>query len=207
LENYGNRTVEVVFESPYSTAALPDDACLLRTIAGGDSGAVQALYDLHGSRCFALALRMLSQDHGAAEDVVQEVFMRVWRSAGSYDAERASVQSWLLRITRNACIDLMRGRASRPAIAGDSTMSELPASDDVWRDVAHRLTGETIRAALDTLPAEQKEAINLAYFEGLTCQEIAQRTGIPLGTVKGRLRLGLHKLRSVLGAEATRLYA
>lgn len=86
-------------------------------------------------------------------------------------------------------------------------MFEAPASDDVWRDVAHRLTGETIRAALNGLPVEQKQVINLAYFGGLTCQEIAQRTGTPLGTVKGRLRLGLHKLRSLLGAEATQLRA
>lgn len=186
---------------------LREDAALLRSIAGGDSAAVEILYDLYGSRCFGLARRMLSQDDAAAEDVVQDVFVRAWRSAGRYDAERASVQSWLFQITRNACIDLLRARASRPASAGDSTMFEAPASDDVWRDVDQQLTGEAIQAALHGLPLGQNEALRLAYFEGLTCEEIARRTSTPLGTVKGRLRLGLNKLRSALSEEVAQLHA
>jgi len=183
-----------------STPLVTDDSIMLGTMAQGDSAAVEALYDLHGSQCFGLALGLLAHDFGAAEDVVQEVFVRAWRSASSYDADRASVRTWLLRITRNACIDLIRRRAARPALEWDGQTWEAPAANDVWSEVAQSLTREDVRAALNALPVEQKRAIELAYFEGLTCDEIAQRTGVPLGTVKGRLRLALHKLRNTFRA-------
>lgn len=182
------------------TAAGPRDDELIEAIRGGDAGALAVLYDRHGRQCFAVAYRVLD-DGGAAEDAVQEAFLAVWRQAGSYRPERGAVRTWLLAIARNAAVDRRRGRHARPL--GDVPLDGVEArlateEDDTFAIVASGLLREQVRAALAALPAGQRQAIELAFFHGLTHQEIAERTGLPLGTIKGRLRLGLHKLRVVL---------
>ena len=191
-------------------AAVPDavvgptDEELLAGLAAGRLEALDTLYDRYRAMAFGIARRITSDD-ALAEDVVQEAFLGAWRSAERYAAGRGSVRTWLLSIVHHRSIDAVRRR--RPA-------SELPAEvegqrtpepltmPDVWGDVAQRLDRETVAAALATLPEVQRETIELAYFGGLTQQEIASRTGVPLGTVKGRVRLGLASLRRVLEGEA-----
>jgi RNA polymerase sigma-70 factor (ECF subfamily) len=179
---------------------LLDDASLLRSVGHGDNSALHTLYDLYGPRCFGLALRLLSHDQGAAEDVVQDVFVRVWQCAHMFDGERGSARAWIMASTSNACVDRVRHRARRLTPISGAVIADVPDPTDVWRDVAQRLAAEEVRAALNSLPREQKVAIELAYFEGFTCTQIAGYTGAPLGTVKERIRLGLRKLRVVLVA-------
>jgi RNA polymerase sigma-70 factor (ECF subfamily) len=174
-----------------------DDRALGRALARCEIGALETLYDRYAALAFALAYRMLG-DRESAEDIVQESFLNVWRHADRYDDQRSSVQSWLLSIVRHRCIDKLRSQSARPQVTRSDDALDLPAASDVWSDVAQRLTHDDIRAALQRLPAEQREAIELAYFGGYTHIEIAERMGIPLGTVKGRLRMGLQKLRQLL---------
>ena len=172
-----------------------DDALLLRHVAAGDTGALRALYSRYGAVIFGLALRTLG-DRQLAEDCVQEVFVTAWRSAGRYDPRRASVSTWLFAIARNKTVDALRRRSRRPA-------EPLPERwpDDKAPDAAELVAagdqGRRVASALAELPPHQLEAISLAYFEGLTQAEIAARLGVPLGTVKGRLRLALELLRTL----------
>jgi RNA polymerase sigma-70 factor (ECF subfamily) len=179
----------------------PSDEALLTRISRGDSDALGVLYDRYARVAIAIAYRVLGE-HGAAEDVVQEAFLAVWRRVDSFDPSRGSVRSWLLTIIRNGAIDRRRGRHARALqdTALDDVAFRLTTGDEETFDtVASSVEAERVREALSTLPPEQREAIELAYFGGLTHQEIAQRTGAPLGTIKGRMRLGLHKLRGSLG--------
>jgi RNA polymerase sigma-70 factor (ECF subfamily) len=155
------------------------------------------IYERYKTVSYSLALR-ITTDPALAEDVVQDAFLGAWRNAGRYNAARGSVRTWLLAIVHHRAIDLLRRR--RPA-------SELPESDlpppslvlpDIWPEVAGRLDRERIRQALGSLPDPQREAIELAYYGGLTQQEIAARTGAPLGTVKSRVRLGLLQMRGLI---------
>ncbi|MGH2538073.1 MAG: RNA polymerase sigma factor [Candidatus Promineifilaceae bacterium] len=185
-------------------ATLSDEE-LMAQVAGGDEGALEALYDRYASAALGLAVRLLS-DRGAAEDVMQEAFLRVWRHAGSFRAERGSFTKWLFSITHRLAIDSLRRFSSRPEPARDEReMERLLAAPDAGANVAEdaRLEIERgrVRAALTGLPPEQKQVIVLAYFQGLTRQEIAQVTGAPLGTVHTRARLGLQKLRLALEPE------
>ena len=167
-------------------------------LAGGDLGALERLYDQYGAMSFSVAYR-ITGDRASAEDVVQEAFLGAWRNAGRYVDARGSVRTWLLSIVHHRAIDAVRRR--RPT-------SELPESEagvplalvmpDTWTEIAASLDRETVRAALATLSDVQREAIELAYFGGLTQAEIAERTGAPLGTVKGRMRLGLDALRAAM---------
>ncbi|HET9017141.1 MAG TPA: sigma-70 family RNA polymerase sigma factor [Thermomicrobiaceae bacterium] len=173
---------------------------LVRAIAGRDADAMVALYDRYGRLAFALAYRILA-DGSAAEEVVQDAFLRVWRQAAGFDPGRGTLRSWLLTIVHHRAIDVLRRRAGRGA--GDVELEAVEyglAGPDVWGEVAAKLQREQVRAAVAALPPEQRLAVELAYFEGLTHVEIAERTGAPLGTVKGRLRLGLKKLQETLGA-------
>ncbi len=165
----------------------------------GDHDALGELYDRHGRTVYSLALRVL-RDQGDAEDIVQEVFSQVWRQAGKYDRGRGSVIAWLLTLTRSRAIDRLRGRKSRPEPIGDeSLLSDLaaggPSADEqlTWAGHATR-----IRTALDGISTLQRAAIELAFFEGLTHAEIAERLELPLGTVKTRIRQGLLTLRDRL---------
>ncbi len=176
------------------------DNALLAAVARGEHGAFAELYDRYSYLAVAVAVRIIN-DHGAAEDAVQTAFLSIWRRAGSFRSGSGSVRGWLLTIVRNAAVDRRRGRHGRAF--RDSPLDEAAfwlATDDneTFDAVAALGEAERIRAALQTLPSGQRAAIELAYFRGLSHQEIAEWTGTPLGTVKGRMRLGLHKLRASL---------
>jgi len=178
------------------------DEQLLQQVAKGDADALATLYDRFRKSAYSLALRILG-DQGAAEDVVQESFLGIWRNAGRYSTVRASARTWILSIVHHRAVDALRRR--QPA-------TDLPDSDappplslvmpDVWPEVAGRLDREQVRRALGRLSPPQREAIELAYYGGLTQQQIAAQTGAPLGTVKSRVRLGLLALRHALISEA-----
>jgi RNA polymerase sigma-70 factor (ECF subfamily) len=170
------------------------DETLLAALSD-DVGALDLLYERHAPAAMGLAMRMLP-DREAAEDVVQEAFVALWRHARSYAPARGSVRTWLLGIVHHRAIDRLRGR--RPTEALPEEVRADPAETDVWSQAAQRLDREEIRRALAALPAEQREAIELAYFSGFTQAQIASALGVPLGTVKGRLRLGLARLRALL---------
>jgi RNA polymerase sigma-70 factor (ECF subfamily) len=171
----------------------------MRQVAAGEIGGLETLYDRYHTMAYALALRITTET-GLAEDVVQDSFLGLWRNAGRYAEDKGSVRGWLLAIVRHRAIDSMRRRKNGVAIA-DETEEPLPAAltlPDIWPEVAGRLDAEQVRHALAKLPEAQREAIELAYFDGLTQREIATKTGAPLGTVKSRMRLGLVSLRREL---------
>jgi RNA polymerase sigma-70 factor (ECF subfamily) len=180
------------------SAASPGDDQLIAAVAQGDHPALLALYDRHGRVAYGLAYRILN-DAGAAEEAVQDAFVRVWRRAASFDPARGVGRAWLLTIVHHCAIDLVRRRAGAPpVVAGLDEVAERQAVPDAWSDVAGKLESERVRGAVATLPGEQRRAIEMAYFDGLTHREIAERDGLPLGTVKGRLRLGLRRLYGML---------
>ena len=189
-----------VAPAPLDPAA--SDEAVLAAIARRDVAAVAALYDRYGARAYALAYRIL-RDRGAAEDVVQDVYLGVWRRAGSYRPGRGSVRTWLLASVHHRAIDRLRGTAGRAR--RDVPLDEaapVPAGDDPWRAVEATLQREAIRRGLDGLPSEQRRALELAYYGGYTQTQIGELTGVPLGTVKGHMRQGLRKLREVLADAA-----
>jgi len=182
------------------TASAVDDAdrAVLALVADGQLDSLQDLYDRYKTMAYSIALRITS-DASLAEDVVQDAFLGIWRNAGRYVEGRGSVKTWMLSIVHHRAVDAVRRR--RPT-------SELPEREavpppalqlpDIWHDVAAGLDREAIAGAMATLSDVQREAIELAYWGGLTQQEIAARTGAPLGTVKSRVRLGLLALRRAL---------
>lgn len=172
------------------------DAALVRRILDGDEAALGTLYDRYGSLVYSVANRIL-RDTGAAEEVLQDIFHRLWRAAASFDAERGSLGSWLLVMARNRSIDRLRRRG--PA-AEDPVESLPPAILNIESDAARDEMVARVRRALEELPEPQRKAMELAYFEGLTQSEIASHTGDPLGTVKTRLRTALASLRKALGS-------
>lgn len=183
-------------------ASLQTSNTLIRAVAEGDDAAMAVLYDRYAQAIYSLALRVVRQP-GVAEEVVQETLVRVWRAAPTYEGGPAGFEAWLFRIARNLCIDQLRRQRVRPEI--DEPMqpeaqdeNPLDTLADTATDVAEavwtRLRRVQIREALAALPSEQRRALELAYFEGLSHREIAERLGEPLGTIKTRLRLGLQKL-------------
>ena len=174
------------------------DNDLIAAVARGDHPALLALYDRYGRVAYGLAYRILG-DAGAAEEAVQDAYLRVWRRAATFDASRGGVRSWLLTIVHHCAIDLLRRRAGAPpVVAGLDEMADRQSVPDAWSEVSGRIESERVRTAVETLPGEQRRAIEMAFFEGLTHREIAERDGLPLGTVKGRLRLGLKRLSGLL---------
>lgn len=168
-----------------------------------DPGAVDELYALIGRRAFGLAYRVLG-DSSAAEDAVQEAFLALWRQAATVDGGRGRVDSLLMTLVYRRSIDALRKRERRNHISG--TMPDEVVDHDaaeLFEQVADALTHERVVESMGLLPVDQKVAIELAYFSGLTHSEIARRTGVPLGTVKSRLRLGLLRLRADFGIEET----
>ncbi len=177
-----------------------DDEAIILAIQRRDHTALATLYDHYGGLAFGVAYRILGE-RGVAEDVVQDAFLAVWRRAESFQAGRGTLRSWLMTIIHNGAIDRRRGRHRRELehVDLDTVHYRLQTdAEDTFATVAERLDAEHVREAIRGLPGEQREAIELAYFSGLTHQEIAEQTGTPLGTVKSRLRLGLHKLRREL---------
>ena len=175
------------------------DEELLAAVGRRDEAAVAALYDRYGRLAFSLAYRILG-DQGAAEDVVQDAFLSVWRRAASFQPGRGSVRTWLLSIVHHRAIDRLRGTAGRAR--RDTALEEVDrvaALDDPWREVELTLQRDVLKKGLATLPEEQRRTIELAYFGGYTQTEIAGAMGVPIGTVKGRMRIGLQKLRALLG--------
>ncbi len=176
------------------------EAELMHQIAAGELSALESLYDRYRSTAYALALRVTG-DVGLAEDVVQDSFVGVWRNAGRYAETRGSVRGWLLAVVRHRSIDVLRRRRNDTALAESEDPVTTPAVltvPDIWPEVAGHLDAQQVRIALGTLPVAQRQTLELAYFEGLTQREIAQRVGVPLGTVKSRMRLGLLALRREL---------
>jgi RNA polymerase sigma-70 factor (ECF subfamily) len=174
------------------------DRAVLARVAGGELDALEELYDRYRTMAYSIALRVTG-DATLAEDVLQDAFLGAWRHAGRYVEGRGSVKTWLLAIVHHRAIDAIRRR--RPTTTLPEREDVPPPAltvPDLWGEVAAGLDSETIRGALAALPEAQREAIELAYFGGLTQQEVAARTGAPLGTVKGRMRLGLLAMRRTL---------
>ncbi len=171
------------------------DEDLVSLAEGGDAGAFAGLYDRHSRAAYSLAYRMMGERQ-AAEDLVQDVFLKVWRGAGSYRAARGSVRTWILSIVHNRGIDQLRSSASRRRVQ-DRVEASTPRSQpseafaETWRNSQR----EQVREALRTLPPEQLKILELAYFSGYTQVEMADLLDLPLGTVKGRMRLGLQKIK------------
>lgn len=174
-------------------------------MADGDGTALTDLYDRHGRSVYALASRILG-DPAEAEDLTQDVFTLAWKNAARYDPARGAVAAWLLVTTRTRAIDRIRARRSRPQSGSDDDgrkMAAIPdGSPSVDVIVATSQDAARVRGALADLPVDQRDALELAYFQGLSHSEIAERTGIPLGTIKTRIRSGLQRLRDVMTPDA-----
>ncbi len=169
-------------------------------IGDKDPEAFAVFYDRHGGVAFSLAYRIVGE-RAAAEDVTQEAFISVWRSGARYDRARGSVRTWMLGIVRNRAIDLLRSKAGRAPnldFDDDSILEQRPAVEQTEDEALRHETTAELRGAMGDLPGEQSKVIELAYFGGFSHSEIAEMLGLPLGTVKGRMRLGLEKIRSEL---------
>jgi RNA polymerase sigma-70 factor (ECF subfamily) len=187
------RTRELVADDGRTqTSATLTDRDLVMAVGEGSQAAFGALYDRYAALALGVASRVV-HDRGIAEEVVQDAFLALWRRAGSYHADRGEPRSWLLSIVTHRAIDYVR-RSGHADV--ELTEAMLPTPDgDVWLQTARQLDREAIASSLAELPREQREPIELAFVAGLTHAEIAARTSLPLGTVKGRVRLGLARLR------------
>jgi RNA polymerase sigma-70 factor (ECF subfamily) len=166
------------------------DGALLSAIRSGDEQAMASVYDRYSSIVYSVALRVLG-DTAAAEDILQEVFMQLWRNPGAFDSSRGNLPAWLAVITRNRAIDLLRKRRPETDIE-DVVVSVEP---DLASGAERSRALQKIRGTLDAMPQPQRSALEMAYFEGLTHSEISQKTGEPLGTIKTRIRAGLVAMR------------
>jgi RNA polymerase sigma-70 factor, ECF subfamily len=187
---------------PTRPGSISADEDLISLVQSRDPHAFATLYDRHSRAAYSLAYRMMGEPQ-AAEDLVQDAFLKLWRAAASYRAERGSVRSWLLSIVHNRAIDQIRSLSSRRRMqekveASAPRVQPSEAFKESWRNAQR----EQVREALKNLPAEQLKVLELAYFGGYKHVEIAELLGLPLGTVKGRMRLGLKKMRGLLLVEA-----
>jgi RNA polymerase sigma-70 factor (ECF subfamily) len=176
------------------------DEELMQLVYRGNATAFEVVYDRHADAAFSLAWRICGQ-RALAEDVVQEAFLSLWRSGARYDRSRGSVRSWTLGIVHNRAIDALRRRSvrERGLVEDEGIEERIAAPERTDVEFARRDEAREVRDALEQLPAEQSHVIELAYFGGLTHVEIASRLNAPVGTVKGRMRLGLAKMRMALG--------
>ena len=182
------------------------DEDLMQYVRRGEAVAFEVVYERHATAAFSLAFRMTG-NRNAAEDVVQEAFLSLWRSNARYDRTRGSVRTWVLGIVHNRAIDALRrsvGHDKRRA-SDEGLEERFEATERTDVEVARREEAREVREALTTLPAEQSRVIELAYFGGFTHTEIASMLDTPVGTIKGRMRLGLTKLRAQLGGLAAEL--
>jgi RNA polymerase sigma-70 factor, ECF subfamily len=176
------------------------DEELMPLVGRRDPEAFEVLYDRHGGAAYSLAYRIVGNP-AAAEEVTQEAFISVWRSGARFDAARGSVRSWLLSVVRNRAIDFLRskaGKAPKLDFDDDSALEQRPAAERTEEEALRRETAVEVRGALGKLPGEQSKVIELAYFGGFSHSEIAEMLQLPMGTVKGRMRLGLEKIRGEL---------
>ena len=176
------------------------DEELMPLVGRKDPEAFEVLFDRHGGAAYSLAYRIVG-DRAAAEEVTQEAFISVWRSGARFDAARGSVRSWLLSVVRNRAIDFLRSRAGKaPKLTfdDDAVLEQRPAAERTEEEALRRETATEVRGAIGNLPGEQAKVIELAYFGGFSHSEIAQMLNLPMGTVKGRMRLGLEKIRGDL---------
>jgi RNA polymerase sigma-70 factor (ECF subfamily) len=176
------------------------DEELMPWIGRKDPEAFEVFYDRHGGAAFSLAYRILGE-RGAAEDCIQEAFISIWRSGGKFDAARGSVRSWTLSIVRNRAIDVLRskaGKAPKMTFDDDEIIESRPSGELTDEEAMRHETATEVRGALSQLPDDQSKVIQLAYFGGFSQSEIAGMLNVPLGTVKGRMRLGLEKIRGEL---------
>jgi RNA polymerase sigma-70 factor (ECF subfamily) len=172
-----------------------EDAALLASIQSGDQDAMSRFFGRYSSMVYSVALRVL-KDPGEAEDVLQEIFIQVWKNPGAFVSGRGSLGGWLVVVARNRAIDVLRRR--RPSEPVE--LFALPSATNLANEAERSVLMEKIRGAMHTLPVEQQKSVELAFFEGLSHSEIAAKTGDPLGTVKTRIRLALLTLRKVLTA-------
>jgi RNA polymerase sigma-70 factor (ECF subfamily) len=171
------------------------DEDLMVLVGGGDDDAFAALYDRHCRLAYSVAHKLTGEKH-SAEDLAQEVFIKVWRSAQRYRPERGSVRTWILSVVRNQSIDQLRAKATRSRMQ-EKVEASAPRYEpsEAFAQVWHEARLGRVREALDAVPHVQQQVLELAHFSDLTHKEIAERLGLPPGTVKGRIRLGLDKLR------------
>jgi RNA polymerase sigma-70 factor (ECF subfamily) len=174
----------------------------MERVRDGEAKAFEVIFDRHGGAAYSLAYRMCGSQ-SRAQDVVQEAFLSLWRSGARYDRARGSVRSWILSAVHNRAIDAFRRQAAREAqdVGDDQLAEQLPARERTDTEVERRDDAHRVRSALSDLPNEQRRVIELAYFGGFSHSEIAHMLSLPAGTVKGRMRLGLAKLRVALSAE------
>lgn len=171
----------------------------------GDESALSALYDRYSGMLFAMLVRIL-RDPQAAEEILQDLFLQLWRGAARFDASRGSLPAWLMVIGRNRALSRLRTREHReiPEDIEAFPANAVPSSVNLEDDAERNLLMEKLRTAMATLPTEQREAVELAYFEGMTQTEIAARTGSPLGTVKSRVRTAMQSLKQVFDERTAR---
>jgi RNA polymerase sigma-70 factor (ECF subfamily) len=185
-----------------SLAALADED-LMQLVRRGDTAAFEVVYERHATAAFSLAYRMTGK-RNTAEDVVQEAFLSLWRSGARYDRTRGSVRTWVLGIVHNRAIDALRRSMvhDRRRASDEGIEERLESGERTDVEAARRDEAREVRSALRALPAEQSRVIELAYFGGFSHSEIAELLDTPIGTVKGRMRLGLQKMRGELGGLA-----
>ena len=192
-------------QSPSEQSARSQEiAAIIERAAAGDQHAVSELYDATSRLVYGLVLRILGDD-GAAEEVLLDVYMQVWRQAAAYDSGRGAPLAWLATIARSRAIDRLRaGRQEWQRARSLETVSQQSTGEDLEEAAYVAELREVVRGALGTLSSEQREALELAYYGGLSHSEIAERLGQPLGTIKTRIRLGMIKLRALLKPEYAR---
>jgi RNA polymerase sigma-70 factor, ECF subfamily len=190
---------------PNRRARQPDiqvlaDEELMQLVREGQTRAFEVIFDRHAGAAFSLAYRMCGR-RAMAEDVVQEAFVSLWRSGARYDASRGSVRTWVLSVVRNRAIDAFRRESAKGGrdIGDEGAAARMPAAELTDAEVERRDEARQIRKALGELPDDQRKVIELAYFGGFTHSQIADMLSLPSGTVKGRMRLGLTKMRMALG--------
>ena len=187
---------------PVDRASVPSDVQLDRRlverISEGDADALGELYDRYAALALGVAMRVV-RDRDAGEDVVHDAFVSAWRRIGQFDVERGSVRSWLLTIVRNTAIDRVRARrVTIDVVEADEQALLKTGADPTPASALARLRADSLRTAMAELPAEQREAVELAYFGGHSYRRVAELQGVPVGTANGRLRLALARLQSLL---------